>query len=361
MVDCPTVSISPAPSALSYVVGTAISGISLSASGVTGVTYTYAVTSGALPAGVTLASGTPTTTVGSFPFVVSVTDGACSQTKNYTVVIACPTLVFGTNTATNAVLGISYTLNARATGNTTPLTYSVSPALPVGLVLNPTTGIISGTPTAITASASYVVTATQSVACLENKTYTFGVTPACSAVVLGLASQVAGLPNGNVDTPYSQTFTATGGTAGATYAFSTSTPLPTGLTLSASGVLSGTPKFSTSVTFKVVAISTPNACPGEKIYTLVIFPSTVTSIANSLENAVKVSPNPSSNDFNVDFGNINMVKSLVRVYDAQGKVVFTSENNANLMTISLGDFANGIYLLEVQTEKGRIIKRLSKN
>ena len=38
--------------------------------------------------------------------------------------------------------------------------YSVSPALPGGLSLSSTTGVISGTPTAITATANYTVTAT---------------------------------------------------------------------------------------------------------------------------------------------------------------------------------------------------------
>ncbi len=37
--------------------------------------------------------------------------------------------------------------------------YSVSPDLPAGLILNDNTGIISGTPTAVTATASYTVTA----------------------------------------------------------------------------------------------------------------------------------------------------------------------------------------------------------
>ena len=40
--------------------------------------------------------------------------------------------------------------------------YTVSPALPAGLSLSASTGIISGTPTAVTATASYTVTASNS-------------------------------------------------------------------------------------------------------------------------------------------------------------------------------------------------------
>jgi len=40
--------------------------------------------------------------------------------------------------------------------------YSVSPALPAGLSLSTSTGIISGTPTVVTSTASYTVTASNS-------------------------------------------------------------------------------------------------------------------------------------------------------------------------------------------------------
>jgi hypothetical protein len=51
-------------------------------------------------------------------------------------------------------------LNPTVTG--TVSTYSVNPALPAGVTLNTTTGVITGTPTTPTAPATYVVTATNS-------------------------------------------------------------------------------------------------------------------------------------------------------------------------------------------------------
>jgi hypothetical protein len=42
------------------------------------------------------------------------------------------------------------------------ISYSVSPALPSGLSLNTATGVISGTPTVVSANATYTVTATNS-------------------------------------------------------------------------------------------------------------------------------------------------------------------------------------------------------
>ena len=48
-------------------------------------------------------------------------------------------------------------LKPTVTGTVT--TYSVNPALPGGLSINSSTGVISGTPTAVTAKTSYTVTA----------------------------------------------------------------------------------------------------------------------------------------------------------------------------------------------------------
>ena len=51
-------------------------------------------------------------------------------------------------------------LNPSVSGNVT--SYTVAPNLPAGLTLNGTTGIISGTPTALSPATNYVITATNS-------------------------------------------------------------------------------------------------------------------------------------------------------------------------------------------------------
>ena len=337
-------------------------------------TPTWSISAGTLPTGLSLAggtgiiSGTPTAT-GSSTFTVNVTDGACTQTRVYTVSVACPTIIFTNTTANTAIINTPYTLNAGVTGNTTTVTYSISPTLlPAGLNFNIATGVISGTPTTITPSATYTVTADQSAGvCVRTQTYTFAVT---NCLPFAIAPNTNSLLDGNVGVPYiGVTFAVVGAPVGATYTFAQVSGVSVttlGLSLNtATGTISGTPNFSTSINILIVATNNATGCPSTpKSYTIVIYPNPATSIDNSLDNVVKVSPNPSSSDFSVDFGNINMTKSLVRVYDAQGKQVYSSENNtnnnSNLMTISLGNFANGIYLMEVQTEKGRIIKRLSK-
>jgi photosystem II stability/assembly factor-like uncharacterized protein len=75
------------------------------------------------------------------------------------------------------------------------------------------------------------------------------------------------LPNGMISTSYNQTITATGGVAPYTFAVN-SGALPTGLSLSSGGVLSGTPTVNGTFDFTVTA--TGGACSGSRSYTLVI-------------------------------------------------------------------------------------------
>src|SRR5664279_3084070 len=64
-------------------------------------------------------------------------------------------------TAATAVYtqGVPITPNSPLSTGAVVASYSASPALPAGLNLSSATGVISGTPTAVTASASYTITA----------------------------------------------------------------------------------------------------------------------------------------------------------------------------------------------------------
>lgn len=121
--------------------------------------YSYAMTAGTLPPGLSLnpgtgvLSGTPTTG-GNYSFTVQATDAQPNTgVRSYTVNIGTNSLVINPATLPPAVRGRSYSVVVTATGGVAPYSYSVSSgALPPGLALNATTGVISGTPT--TASAS---------------------------------------------------------------------------------------------------------------------------------------------------------------------------------------------------------------
>jgi len=139
-----------------------------SAGGAAPLVYSIAPT---LPAGLSLASatgaisGTPTTASSAAPYTVTVTD-ANAATATAVVTLS----VNGPVTATQVIASQTLALNTLATpftpvvgaGGTGALSYSVAPALPPGLAISSATGVVSGTPTAVSAAAAYVVTVTDS-------------------------------------------------------------------------------------------------------------------------------------------------------------------------------------------------------
>jgi feruloyl esterase len=159
------------PSALSYttatavyIKGTAITPNSPTSSG--GAVTAYSVNP-ALPAGLSLStstgiiSGTPTAVTSTASYTVTASNSAGSTTATLTITVedAAPAgLAYTTGTAVYTV-GTAITPNSPTSTGGAVTAYSVSPALPAGLSLSPSTGIISGIPATATATASYTVTA----------------------------------------------------------------------------------------------------------------------------------------------------------------------------------------------------------
>lgn len=160
-----TLSITTASSLSPGVVNSAYSN-TLAATGGSGA-YSWSVTSGSLPAGLSLnsstgaISGTPTT-AGSSSFTLQVADSESTPQK----ATLAATLVINAQLAiTTTVLldgqqNVAYSQQVTATGGTSPYTWSLATnaQLPAGLTLN-SSGTISGTPTAIGSTAvGFVVT-----------------------------------------------------------------------------------------------------------------------------------------------------------------------------------------------------------
>ena len=143
----------------------------ITASGGTGP-FSFAVTAGALPAGLTLSvggalSGTPSAG-GTFNFTVTASDssafpGPFSGSRAYTLVIAAPTIVLPATPLAGGTLGTAYSAAITpASGGTAPYSYAVTAgALPGGLTLNASTGAVSGTPSAL-GTFNFSITATDS-------------------------------------------------------------------------------------------------------------------------------------------------------------------------------------------------------
>ena len=140
--------------------GTLNNGYSVPLVAVGGVApYTWTLVSGHLPPGMNplsstgVISGTPTST-GAYPFTVKATDSntpSSSATANLNITVngSASTLSVSTTSLPGGAVGTPYNALMAANGGITPYTWSVaSGSLPVGLTLNPSSGLISGTPSA---------------------------------------------------------------------------------------------------------------------------------------------------------------------------------------------------------------------
>ena len=262
---CQAFTISPSPLPAG-VVGT-LYNQTLTASPAVSAPFSFVVTTGALPPGLSLTSagvlsGTPTTT-GTFNFTVTVTGngGGCSTAVRMSLTIACSTITLTPTTLPAGAAGIAYSQSL-----------SVSPAgaynfslvqgnLPSGLTLHPQTGVISGLPSAI-GTVSFIIKAQAGNGCSGTQAFTLQIN--CPVVSLNPAS----LPNGSTAAAYNQTLSAT--PAGGNYSFSVAGQLPPGLNLnSATGSLAGRPTANGTFNFTVTATGF-GGCAGSKVYSITV-------------------------------------------------------------------------------------------
>ena len=161
-----------APSGLSYttpnvyIKGSAITALNPTVSGgaVTGYTITPSLPTGLVINSTTgIISGTPTVISPSTTYTVTATNsgGSVSAGVNLTVNDVAPNGLSYT-TPNVYIKGSAITaLNPTVSGGAVT-GYTITPSLPTGLVINSTTGIISGTPTVNSAATNYTVTASNS-------------------------------------------------------------------------------------------------------------------------------------------------------------------------------------------------------
>ena len=156
------------------------------------------------------------------------------------------TLAIDSTSLPGATLQTPYSASLRAAGGSGARTWSVTAGtLPSGLSLNPATGTISGTPTAL-GNSGFTVSVADSATPQHSAMTTLGISVTAVAPLLTVANS---LGNGNIGGPYDAILRATGGRAPYTWTVAAGS-LPTGLSLaSATGRITGTPNTPGSFTF----------------------------------------------------------------------------------------------------------------
>ena len=170
---------------------------------------------------------------------------------------SCPSITVSPATISSGTVGSGFSETFSASGGLSPHTFSLTGTLPNGLTFSGAT--LSGTPTQ---SGSFPITinAMDTNGCTGSRNYTLVIN--CQTITIDQST----ILSGTAGSPYSQTFTQTGGNG--TTTFSLTGTLPNGITLSGP-TLSGTPTQTGNYPITITATDV-NGCTGSRAYTLSI-------------------------------------------------------------------------------------------
>ena len=244
-----------------------------------GGTTPYSWTATGLPGGLSVDSansaikGTPTAN-GTFTVSVTVTDATSptnlSSTKNLQLIIRPALALTTTSPLPGGVVGSSYNAaTLAATGGTPPYVWSQT-GLPAGLNLDPSSGAITGTPTAAGTGTPNITVTDATLPVHQSVTKPFSIT-----IAAHVAITTTSLPNGKQGTLYAGSIVATGGTPLYTWS---ATGLPAGLGIdSSSGAVTGTPNVQGAFTMTVTVTdsTTPTHQTDSKLIPITIDPGTL--------------------------------------------------------------------------------------
>ena len=206
-------------------------------------TSTFNSTTGLLTGSVTITPTYP----GTYTYGLTC-GGSESGTTSIVIGGAAALTILTPSTLPTAYVNVPYSQTIAVSGGVQPYTFSVSTgSLPTGLSLNAATGVISGTPVT-TGISTFTIKVTDSNASgAATTTANFDLT-----VLQKLALANRTLPDGRIGTAYSLQLDATGGTPPYTFSLAKNSTMPAGVSLSTSGLVSGTPTVAAANTFGVV-------------------------------------------------------------------------------------------------------------
>jgi type II secretory pathway pseudopilin PulG len=158
-----------------------------------------------------------------------------------------PNITYPTTSQT-ASIGTAVSLQGTATGGTGTLTWTAT-ALPAGVTIS-SAGLISGTPTTA-GTYNSTLTVTDGLGIIDTQGVTWTVAPAALNITYPTTTQTV-----STSAAVSVQATVTGGTGTKTWSVVSGSPLPTGLTMSSSGLITGTPTNGAGGTYNSVLMVT---------------------------------------------------------------------------------------------------------
>lgn len=212
-------------------------------------------------------TGTPNTLLSATTFTITATNaiGSSSTTVSLTVNPAVPTLSYAGATGKTGSFGspMSITPTTRSSNGASITSCTASPALPAGLTINPTTCVITGTPTVAAPATTYTITATNSAGPSTGSTLIITVNPI--APTLSYAGA-----------------TGTTGTYGSAMSVSPTTIAANGASISSCTSSPGLPAWATLNSSTCTITGTPNAVLAATTYSITATNSAGTSAAASV-------------------------------------------------------------------------------
>jgi hypothetical protein len=220
-------------------------------------------------------SGTPAA-AGNFTVTVQVTDAKGQvATAFYTLVVnaaGSSPVSIATNTIPSGTVQVPYTTSINAMNGTSPYTFTLAPgsANPPANVSLTTGGVLTGTPTTA-GSFPFTVMVTDAKGGTATQLLTLTI---ASATPQPVSISTTAVSSGTVGSPYASTILAVNGTT--PYSFSLSGN-PAWMSITAAGVLTGTPTTAGDFPFTVMVTDATGA-PASRMYTVVIAAAGTTAV-----------------------------------------------------------------------------------
>lgn len=183
----------------------------------------------------------------------------------------CPTVSFTPTSLNTAFPGVPYSQALSGTGTLGATSYNLSSGvLPSGLTLS-AGGTISGT-TSATGLYNFNVTLTDASGCVGTQSYQLQV--GCPTIIITQGT----LPDGNAGQAYNVQLSQTGSSTLVTYSVSAGA-LPPGLSLSASGAITGIAQTGGGFGFSIT-VTNQNGCTATQAYAVnILCPPSIATIA----------------------------------------------------------------------------------